>query len=291
MEQQLVDNGAAQPASLSFQTDDGISLSYSVQGEGFPLLLVNGLGNLKEAWGDTAQAFSRYFKVICYDLRNQGKDVSNHGIGYDFNRHVADLKCLISTLKINSFCGIGISTGSRLLADYAVQYPAQLQSLVLMGVSAERFATRYQVIFESWLRALRASPEEDLTPYVEAYLPWIYGPDYLASIPANFVKKVGQLLDSTMNREGTAANIIAAIRSYDFEFCSKFRSDPVRARTLILQGELDFMSPPRCVEVGTNQYTNSIMKIIPRCGHNIRTEQKSVFEKESLNFFLDDPDV
>src|SRR5258708_18672052 len=72
----LASTVAARPM---FKTDDAISLDCDVRGEGIPLVLVNGLPDSKDGWGETAGLLARDFRVVTYNLRNQGPIDSGGG--------------------------------------------------------------------------------------------------------------------------------------------------------------------------------------------------------------------
>ncbi len=215
---------------------------YASTGEGYAVVLVNGLGNLKEAWRETIASFSRYFRVIGYDYRNQGKDIAGHGSDYDVSRHAQDLDALARHLGLERFAGIGISTGTRILVEYAEHHPDRVGALAVMGLATENLAHRNRVIFSSWLAALARSTDDNLVPYVETYIPWIYGPDHLSAGPVP-VEQIAAGLAATMTVAGTAANIAATRRSLGPRAGAETR--PIAAPTLILQGEYDLMCPPR----------------------------------------------
>lgn len=272
---------------MVFETDDRVELAFSEAGEGYPVVFVNGLGNLKEAWADTVNVVSRYFRVITYNLRNQGKQVDGHGDRYLTDRHVQDLQCLVDHLGLPAFVGVGISTGSRILVDFAGEHAARVRALVLMGASNDAYAERYQAIFRTWLVALLASPPEDLTPYAEAYLPCIYSPHYLVQARGQ-TPKIAAALDRTLSRRGIAANLRATIDSFAEDFLRAHRQHLVEAPTLLLQGELDFLTPPVVLREASWQFPKGTLKVLDGSGHNIRVERREEFEREMLNFLLDD---
>src|SRR5690349_15598520 len=105
-----------------FRTDDGVALAYDVRGEGLPLVLVNGLPDTKDGWSNAAGALAPYFRVVTYNLRNQGL-VEEGGDGYRTERHVRDLDQLLAHLRIGQFVGVGLSMGARILADFTQTQP------------------------------------------------------------------------------------------------------------------------------------------------------------------------
>jgi 3-oxoadipate enol-lactonase len=270
----------------TFATSDGIELGFTATGEGFPVILVNGLGNLKEAWSESVGSFCRYFQVITYNLRNQGKQIIGHGADYTTQQHVSDLHRLAEYLHVEQFVGIGISTGARILIDYALAYPGKVRGLALMGVATENLNHRNRVIFKSWLNALESSAHDDMTRYVETYIPWIYGPDYLSSVAVP-VKQIAAGLSNTMTKAGTAENIKSTLNSLSEHYVALSRGGAIESPTLILQGEYDLMAPPGCLEDVSKRFPVCKMTIIPRVGHNIRGENRPAFESHTLNFLLD----
>jgi pimeloyl-ACP methyl ester carboxylesterase len=269
-----------------FAAPGGIELAYAFSGDGFPVILVNGLGNLKEAWGETVRSFERYFRVITYNLRNQGKNIAGHGIDYTTEQHVIDLDHLVRHLGIERFVGIGISTGARVLIDYALAHPDKVEGLSLMGVATENLNHRNMVIFKSWLNALETSADEDMTRYVETYIPWIYGPDYLSRVAVP-VRQIAQGLSNTMTKAGTAENIKSTLNALDEDYVLTRRGGVIEPPVLILQGEYDLMAPPGCLDDLSKRFARHDMIIVPRVGHNIRGENRAEFERRTLDFLVD----
>ena len=113
-----------------FRTDDGVALAYDVRGDGLPLVLVNGLPDTKDGWNSVAGALAPYFRVVTYNLRNQGM-VEEGGTGYQTERHVRDFTQLLAHLRIGRFVGVGLSMGARILVDFAAAHPDQALRLDL----------------------------------------------------------------------------------------------------------------------------------------------------------------
>jgi 3-oxoadipate enol-lactonase len=271
------------------QLEDGVGLAYDDVGQGAAVIFVNGLGNLKEAWRETVASVSRYGRAITYNFRNQGLVNREHGDDYLVVQHVRDLQALVASTDVASFVGVGISTGARILMDYAFQYPERVRGLVLMGASNDNLGPRYQMIFSSWIRLLDTCPSDDLTAYVNAYLPWIFGPNYVAE-HADLATQIGQLLLRTQTISGTRANLKSLVRSYDLAHAAKTRGHRVASRILFLQGEYDFLTPPGCLQQALTQYPNAQLRIIRGSGHNVRVEKPQEFEDALIGFLLEDDD-
>jgi pimeloyl-ACP methyl ester carboxylesterase len=272
-----------------FRTDDGVSLAYDVRGEGVPVVLLNGLPDIKDGWTSTATALAPYFRVVTYNLRNQGL-VEEGGEGYAAERHVHDLAQLLAHLRIGNFVGIGLSMGARILIDFAAGAPERALRLVLIGASNDKLAPRYRAIFSSWLHALNASPPHDLLPFVETFVPWAFNPGYFSRDP-DFFARYAKLLAATHTRRGLAANIAAIVESYGPDRAARSRTKPIATRTHFVQGEFDFLTPPQFIREMVEIFPRSSVTVIPGCGHNVRVGEPRRLEQEILDFLVRDDEL
>jgi pimeloyl-ACP methyl ester carboxylesterase len=270
-----------------FKTDDDIGLAYEVRGEGIPLILVNGLPDTKEGWSATAEIFARDFRVVTYNLRNQGPIDS--GGEYLIDRHVRDLADLLDYLMIDRFIGVGLSMGGRILIDFARANPDRALRLVLIGAGNNRLAPRYRAIFTAWLRALEFSPAGDLVPFVEAFVPWAFDPAFFSRDP-DFFRRYAKLLAATHTRRGLGANIEALARSYEPNQVAKL-GKPILTRTRFIQGEFDLITPPSFIREMVDQFPLSSLTVIPSCGHNIRAAEPLRLQQEILGFLISDDEL
>jgi len=273
-----------------FRTDDGVSLAYEVQGEGIPLVLVNGLPDTMGGWSSAANVLAPYFRVVRYDLRNQGLVESGGDEDYRVDRHVLDLVQLLRHLGIGRFVGVGLSLGARILADFAGAHGDRPLRLVLIGASNPRLAPSYRAIFNSWLRALQFSPPDSLLPFVEGFVTWAFPPAFFARDP-DFFARYAKLLAAMHTRRGLGANIHAVIRSYEPAYVAKHPAQPISTRTLFVQGEYDFLTPPGFIREMVDLFPRSSMSVIPGCGHNVRVGEPRRLEQEIIDFLVRDDEL
>ncbi len=273
-----------------FRTDDGAALAYTVQGDGIPLVLVNGLPDTKDGWSNTASALAPYFRVVTYNLRNQGLTDSGGDVDYRTDRHARDFAQLLEHLGIGRFVGVGLSMGARILVDFAAMHPDRALRLVLIGASNDRLAPRYRAIFSSWLKALECSPPDDLQPFVEAFVTWAFNPGFFSRDP-DFFARYAKLLAATHTRRGLGTNIKASVRSYEPDYVAKFRHRRITTRTHFVQGEYDFLTPPQFVREMVDMFPHSSLTVIPGCGHNVRVNEPRRLEQEILEFLVRDDEL
>lgn len=102
----------------TFTTTDGVSLRYTDEGEGRPLVLIHG-------WPLSGEAFARNIttftgaghRVITYDRRGFGQS-DKPDSGYDYDTLAADLKALLEHLDLRDAVLLGFSMGGGEVARY-----------------------------------------------------------------------------------------------------------------------------------------------------------------------------
>jgi 3-oxoadipate enol-lactonase len=108
---------------------ENTSIDYDVQGEGPPLLLVNGLGFGRWGWFKQIPAFSRHFRTITFDVRGE-RDLGNG---------VADLTgevvALLDHLGVGKTHVLGTSLGGFVAQELALARPDLVDRLVLVCTS------------------------------------------------------------------------------------------------------------------------------------------------------------
>jgi len=108
---------------------DNTSIDYDVQGEGPPLLLINGLGFGRWGWFKQLPALTRHFRTITFDVRGE-RGLSNG---------VADLTgeavALLDHLGVGKTHVLGTSLGGFVAQELALARPDLVDRLVLVCTS------------------------------------------------------------------------------------------------------------------------------------------------------------
>ena len=114
----------------------GCNLYCEQEGEGVPLVLING------GPGGTHHCFHPHFsrarnfaRIIYYDQRGCGLSDYKPEKGYTVNQAVDDLERLRKALGFDQWVVLGFSYGGLLGQCYAKKYPENLKGLVLVGSS------------------------------------------------------------------------------------------------------------------------------------------------------------
>ena len=101
----------------SFQTSDGVKLSYWEAGKGTPLIFVPGWSGNGAQYVNIMYLLSKHYHVYVLDLRNQGLS-QRVDFGNRISRHAMDVKEFSAHLGIKSADYCGWSMGAAVLWSY-----------------------------------------------------------------------------------------------------------------------------------------------------------------------------
>lgn len=108
---------------------NGGDINYEVKGEGEPIVLIHGFGLDSRMWSSQVDELSKTNKVITYDMRGFGKS----SIPLEQYSHAEDLHELLQSLGISEAKIVGHSFGGEVAVEYALKYPNEVNSLVLLS--------------------------------------------------------------------------------------------------------------------------------------------------------------
>ena len=134
----LLPVSAQAPAIREGTTKGGIA--YDVRGQGPVVVLITGSNLDRRMWTRETEWLAKDHTVVRYDLRAHGKsDTATAPFS-----HLGDLTALLDELQIPKATLIGLSAGSTIALDAALDAPSRVERIVLAGpaVSGFRPATR-----------------------------------------------------------------------------------------------------------------------------------------------------
>jgi len=114
---------------------DGVNLYYEIHGDGFPLLLIQGLSE-NVYWWDTPviDELSKHLKTVIYDNRGVGRSDALEG-DLTIEIMAADALGLMDALNINQAHILGHSMGGMIAQEIALKFPERVKKLVLCSTS------------------------------------------------------------------------------------------------------------------------------------------------------------
>ena len=134
-----------------------IMINYELIGEGPCVVLIHGFGDNLNMWYNQIPEFSKYYKVLTYDVRGFGQTQKGKR-SYSMDTFAEDLYGLLTVLKITSVCVLGFSMGGRIGLEFALQHPEMTAGLILANSSAGVLGRRKKAKGPiQWTHSLRTS--------------------------------------------------------------------------------------------------------------------------------------
>ncbi|TAH41543.1 MAG: alpha/beta fold hydrolase [Bacteroidetes bacterium] len=272
----------------------GGNLFFTGIGEGEPLVLVHGGPGLDHSYFlPQMELLAKKYKLIFYDQRACGKSSVNVGTEtLNMNQFVEDLEALRKFFKLEKMNLLGHSFGGLIAMRYAIKYPENLKTLLLINSSAATSAWR-----DSSFSMMVKRNDPETTAISEALMKTDAfkkrDPDTMAYFfrllfkkSFYFQEKVEELTlkfqpsypetSLLMNHLYNDSSLI----SYDLNSDLKKLKMPV----LILATEADIISPVAVSELHENIKTSKYV-FIEECGHFPFIEQPQLFLNAIDRFF------
>lgn len=248
------------------------------------MVFIHGWGGSSQYWRSTAQAFSKDFDCLIYDLRGFGQSVlpvDYDGV-YGLEDYVLDLVELLKALDISqSFVLNAHSMGASIAALFAEQYPQQVKKLILNCNGVFEYDERAFAIFQKiggdivrfrfpWLKQVPLMDRLAITRF-------------LAQPISKGDRR--QFLDDFLVADDRAAagTLVAAVnKEMVTRIPAVFKN--LQCPTLFLSGEKDRIIPPSLAQqaIALNpkfQYTE-----IPKVGHFPMLENPAIYQQKIRQF-------
>jgi len=177
-----------------------IQIYYEVHGEGFPLIMIMGLGANLDWWDPRLiQELSKKFKLVTFDNRGVGRtDISDRK--YTIELFANDTAGLMDALGISRAHVFGVSMGGMIAQELALNYPKKVEKLVLCSTNCggKKSVLASQEILEM-LKADRSafSPEE----IARMTIPLLFTEDFIKNYPDLIELAIQQILMAPISIE------------------------------------------------------------------------------------------
>ncbi len=150
-----------------------LGIYYEIHGEGYPLVLMNGIMMNTASWKEHINILKKYFKVIVYDMRDQGRSIKMKK-NYNIDIHADDLYKFLNYLNLDKVNLLGLSYGGQVAEIFAIKYPEKINKLILSNTTykVDKFLVS---IGKSWNVAARLYDGEK---FFDLALPFIYSKDF-----------------------------------------------------------------------------------------------------------------
>jgi 3-oxoadipate enol-lactonase len=216
---------------------NGQELYYEVHGDGSPLVLIMGIGYDATLWGlHQVPSFSQEFQVIAFDNRDVGRSSQASG-PYSVGDMADDVAGLLDELELDRVHVLGLSMGGMIAQEFALEYPERLDKLVLTGTGAGTGRAKFDPI--SVWRFVKQHDETGLAFAAQQFV-WLFSTDF---------ERNHEAVDQTLALLASNPNPVSA-EAFERQANAYVKHDAldrvaeIKARTLVLTGEQDRLTPP-----------------------------------------------
>jgi pimeloyl-ACP methyl ester carboxylesterase len=244
-------------------TVDGGTIHYETAGEGFPLVLLHGIGSNSRSWSRQLVELSKYFRVIAWDAPGYG-DSSNPTGPPSIRFYARCLRNLLDALDLKDIVLLGHSMGGVIAQEFYRVYPERIDALII----ADTTSRGSRDSLEQRLKMIRTmTPAQIAAERAPRLLSW--------SAPKSLVREV-ELIMSEIRPVGYEFAAIALGASDTRDILSN-----LRVPTLFIWGANDEITP-----VWTEVPPAARLEIIPNAGHLCYVEQPEKFNTIVREFLI-----
>ena len=255
---------------------DGKSIFYEVHGDVTSLrtiVFLNGLSQTTKSWGLMAPIFLN-FRLVFIDFIFQGSS-DQEGEMRDFNQHAQDVLSVMDHLAISTPILIGLSYGSLVAQNYAVNYPNRVEKLVLLSTFAHK-TPYYEAIELSWSRALEIG---GYSLMLDVMMPFVLSDNYFQNplIPV-------ELLKSARKEMIEAVSLRKLMEATEKRPDYRKELEKIKVSTLVIHGDSDTLFSVDLGRQVANSIPNALFVVIPRAGHTLNLESVHLVNAEVSKF-------
>jgi pimeloyl-ACP methyl ester carboxylesterase len=251
-----------------------VRLHVEEQGDGAPLLLVEGLGQSMWAWREQVPVLAERFRTIAFDTRGTGRSPVP-----DEPYWIPDLADdAAAVLDGRAAHVVALSMGGYVSLTLALARPELVRSLVLVGTGAggpER-VPRPDHVREAFAAAQGLPLEE----YGRATMPYTFAAGWPERNPERFEEILRARLEHPTPYGTIDTHMAACYRYYD-EGCPVERID---APALVVHGDEDLIVPVDNGRMLAARLPNARYVELPGRGHNVPLEDPGTFNRLVLDF-------
>jgi 3-oxoadipate enol-lactonase len=260
----LVAAALSQAGPRAGKTPGGIA--YDVQGAGPAVVLLTGSNLDRRMWDREAAWLSKTHTVIRYDLRAHGQsDTATKPFSM-----LGDLIEVLDTLTIQKATLIGLSAGSTIALDAALEHPDRIERIVLSGPAPSGYVSKMMPPFVAPLMEALKAGEFKKIPDILLATPVFAAPPDAQPLVRQMVVENDRLW--SMNRSFMQATKPA----FD-------RLESVRVPTLVLIGDQDeWQKEP--AEIIATRVPGARLVRVPGGGHLLNLTSPREFDAAIRSF-------
>ncbi len=262
-------------AILNFK---GRNVYYDVQGEGKPILILNGIMMSTRSWEPFVPSLTSNNQLIRLDFIDQGQSDRLENSEYTQSIQVDVIESLLKELKLIKVSIVGISYGGEVAILFAAKFPSKVDRMVLFNTTPYTSPWLAE-IGKQWIAIGKT---RDGATYYKATIPVIYSPSYYEARLDWMKKREAFLLPIFSNPAFLDAmeRLTKSAESFD----ARHELHQITAPTLIVAADEDYLTPIANQKALKQAIPNAEMVILPGVGHASMYEKPLIFMTLVLGF-------
>ena len=246
-------------------TVNDVTIGYTDEGRGVPLLFVHGFPLSRGAWQKQIDTLRSSYRVIAPDLRGFGESETGTG-PVTMARYADDLHVLLQELVTGPAVLIGHSMGGYVALAFVRQYPAMVHGLVLVSTKAGKDTPEAAA-------GRRATAEKVQAMGVPVVIDTMASKMLAAN---NHDRALAEQVCGFM-APSKPAGVIGALLGMAERPDATAELARISVPTLVITGADDTLISPTESEKLAQAIPGSQLNIIPHAGHLVASEQPDKF--------------
>ncbi len=236
-------------------------------------VFIHGFGGSSNVWFKQIRDFQEHFNVVLIDLRGHGKSqgLPQHR-KYSFELIAKEVAEVIDFLNIQKAHFIGVSLGSIVIRQIAVNYPKMVKSMIFAGA-----ITQMDIKSRFFLKLGRTL--EPVLPYMALY-----------KLFANIMMPKKNHKESRIIFIGEAKKLMNKEFKRWFKLTGRLTKyltylhhENKDDKALYIMGSEDHLFVGTAKEI-VKDNPNLTLEIVEQCGHVVNVEQPETFNKLAIEF-------
>ena len=253
----------------------GINISYKMEGQGEPLIMIMGFTASRGGWVSQVPYFRKFYRVTTFDNRGIGKSDKPPG-PYSTKMMAEDTIKLMDYLGIEKAHIMGASMGGMIAQELAINYPQRVMKLVLACTYAYQDRTNSDSSEQPNLA--QVTPDKMANAMIRlAFNDPIYRFTFgiVAGIQSKFI--------GASQKQGISGQAVACLKHNTLE-----RLPLITAPTLVIVGTEDKIINPVSSDILASKIPNAKLVKLEGGSHSFTLEMSNIFNNEVLNFLKKD---
>jgi pimeloyl-ACP methyl ester carboxylesterase len=253
---------------------NGITIAYSDQGTGLPIVFLHAFPLSRTMWTAQENALSSQFRIITLDLRGHGESDAPLW-RYTLDQSADDVRALLDHLAIQQAVFVGLSMGGYILFAFHRKYADRVQGLILADTRAQADTVEGK---DGRFQMAQTAYKKGPSAIADLMIPKLLSSITVQTKP-DLVRHVRAMIEGNQI-SGIAGDLMAMAERPD----SIPLLSHIACPTQIIVGELDQATPPSDAKLMADQIPNARLAVIPQAAHLANLEQSEIFNQIVASF-------